>query len=369
MPTTFKDFEIKESYAKLVYKALWSYFWQGIYKPMFEILDIKPEIKAKNSIEDDNRLIIEALQNGKIFYIQNEGFKAKEKFSNRISLILERWGAKFDKWERIYRIPVDKIPTDIWVAIAENKILQEQKIKAIEQFLDETIKNIPYMVESMVFNEEVVTILDDAGREIKKNIKRINVIEPELTQEQKEQIAQEYTNNMRFWIKGWADKKIPEMRQKVQKLVLEGYREDTVAKMLDKEYKVGEAKAKFLAQNETSIMLAEYKKVTYQDMGFPQFIWRTIIDGKERKLHEKLNGTTWDWDNPPVIDERTLEKGLPGESYNCRCLAQAYRDDMIFKMHNQPLGEDLKRKKFDINKYIYEYRDKMQQRKVKAGLK
>ncbi len=39
-------------------------------------------------------------------------------------------------------------------------------------------------------------------------------------------------------------------------------------------------KAKFLAQNETTIMLAEYKKVTYQEMGFDKFIWRTITDGE-----------------------------------------------------------------------------------------
>lgn len=366
MPTTFKDFEIKESYARLIQRALWSYLWEGIYKPMFEIMAIKPTIKAKNSMEGEKE-IIKALNDGKINYIEGVGFKAKDKFSNRISLILETWGAKFDKWERVYRISREDIPTDVLQAVAQNKILQEQKIKEIEKYLDEVIKNIPYQIDSMAFNKEVVTILDEAGRQVKKNVRSINLIVPELTEEQKEEIAREYTNNMKFYIKDWEEKKIPEMRAKVQQLTLAGYRADTVADLIEKEYNIGKNKAKFLAQNETSIMLAEYKKVTYQEMGFDKFVWRTIIDGKERKLHEKLNGTTWKWNDPPVIDERTLQKGLPGETYNCRCQAQPYTDDMIFSLHHQPLGEDLKRRKTDINHYIYEYRDKMQQRRAKLN--
>lgn len=392
MSVSIKDFRIKESYAKLIYKALQSYFYEGIFKPMFDILDIKPEIKASNSAESDNKIIIEALKNEKIFYIQNEGFRAKNKFSNKISLILESWGAKYDKYYSIYRIDRGKIPFDVWQALAENLILQEQKIKAVESFLDETLKNLPYMVESMVFHDEVITILDDAGNEVKKNIKRINVIEPELTKAQKAEIAKLYTENMRFWVKGWAENEILEMRAEIQQLTLQGYRQDTALKMLLDDYgqeirkslnlkrgkketledflkrekKRMENKAAFLAQNETSIMLAEYKKVTYQAIGFDKFIWRTVVDGKERELHYKLNGTTWSWNDPPVIDERTLQKGLPGETYNCRCTAQPYTDDMPFKMHGQLKGEDLRERKIEINTYIANYREKLQERRAKG---
>ena len=363
MPTTFKDFQIKQSYARLIQKALWSYLWDGIYKPMFEILAVKPELKAKNDLEE-NKPVIDALREGKIFYIENKGFKAKTKFSNRVSAVLERWGAKFDEWERIYTIPNDKIPSDVLVAIAENKILQEQKIKEIEKFLEQVIQNIPLQVDSMVFGSEVKTILDDAGNEIKKNIKKINVIEIELTPEQKDIIAKEYTENMKYFIKDWEEKRIPEMRRKVQQLVLEGYREDKIQKLLMTEYHIAENKAKFLAQNETSILLAEVKKATYQAMGFDKFIWRTIIDSKERPLHRELNGTTWRYDNPPVIDERTGERGLPGYAYNCRCNQQAYSDDMPFTMHNQINEAQSKQK---INTYIREFKAKQAARRAKKA--
>ncbi len=357
MVTVLKDFKIKEGYSKLVRKALLSYLWDGIYKPMFEIMAIKP-LKAKNA-KEENEPIIKALQDGDIYYIENKGFKAKNKFNNKISSILESWGAKFNKWESIYTIPREKIPSDVLVALAENKILQEQKIKQLQEYIDETFNNIPYMIDSMVFNDEVITILDDAGNEIKKNVKRINLIEPELTKKQKEIIAQEYTNNMQFFVKEWAEDRIAKMRKRVQELVLQGYRADTVKKMLIQEFNVAQHKAKFLAENETNIMLAEYKKVTYQAMGAKKFIWRTITDGKERELHKELNGTTWSYDNPPVIDERTLQRGLPGETYNCRCQAQPIFDEDL-TMHNQ-INE--KQSKARIDNYINEYKARQEARR------
>lgn len=331
--STIKDFKIKEAYTKLIEKALFSYLWEGIYKPMFEIMDIKP-IKASNSLN----VIIEALRDGKITYADG-GFKAKDKFTNAQSLQLQKWGAVWDKHTKMYRLPESKLPDELRVTLAEAQINAENQIKLLQGYLEQVEYNIPYIVESMVFDNEVKTILDDAGNEVKKNVKHLNVIEPELSEQQKAEIAHTYTENVRgYVIKDFADERIPEMRRKIQELVLKGYRQDKVQEFLEKEYGIMSRKAKFLAQNETAIMLAEYKKVTYKEMGFDKFIWRTIIDGRERDLHKALNGTVWRYDDPPVIDERTGQKGLPGQTYNCRCEQIPYHDD-------SPFGHDINNKK------------------------
>lgn len=342
--TAIKDFRLKESYAKLIEKALWSYLWEGIYKPLFEIMQIKPE-KAKNSTD----VIMEALRDGKIYYTDG-GFKAKDKFSNAQSLQLQKWGARWDKYQKMYRIERDKLPQQIAVTLAESQIQTKQQIKLIDDYLKEVQANMPYMVESMVFDNEVITILDDAGKEIHKNVKHLNIIEPELSSEQKREIARTYTENVRgYVIKDFAQERIPEMRRKIQEIVLQGYRPDKVQELLEKDYGVASRKAKFLAQNETSIMLAEYKKVTYKEMGFDKFIWKTIMDGKERELHKQLNNTTWSYDNPPVIDERTGQRGLPGETYNCRCEAIPFRSGSMLDPKSRT-GEEASRNK--ITKYI-----------------
>lgn len=323
--TAIKDFKIKEAYTKLVEKALFSYLWEGIYKPMFEIMGIKP-IKAKNSFN----VIIEALREGKIIYADG-GFRAKTKFTNAQSSQLIKWGAVWDKSQKMYRLPESKLPDELRVTLAEAQINAENQIKLLQGYIEQVELNMPYIVESMVFDNEVKTILDDAGNEVKKNVKHLNVIEPELSEAQKSEIARTYTENVRGYVlKDFANERIPEMRQKIQELVLKGYRQDKVQELLEKEYGIMSRKAKFLAQNETSIMLAEYKKVTYQEMGFDKFIWRTITDGRERDLHKQLNGTVWRYDNPPIIDERTGNRGLPGQTYNCRCKAVPYMDDTPF---------------------------------------
>lgn len=313
MITAIKDFKLKESYAKLIEKKISYYLDKFIYFPLFEIINEKP--KAVNS-QSDIDIINQALKAGLIYY-EYGAFSAKDKFSNKIVLIFQKWGAKFNRYKKQYELPLNNIPEQIRIEIAQSKMKLEMKYQAIDTFLEDIQNNLDEYVNKMIFDDEVKTILDDAGDEVQKNTRKIAVIVPELDERQKQEIADTYTNSMRYYIKDFEEKRIPEMRAKVQELTLQGYRPDSIAKMLQKEYGIKERKAKFLAQNETSIMLAEYKRVTYQKMGFEYFKWSTIIDGKERELHKELNGQIFRYDNPPVIDERTGQTGLPGQTYNC----------------------------------------------------
>ena len=316
-----KDFEHLEHYTQIVEKKLFSDFWEMIYKPMFKILGIK----ATNN----KNVIIEAIKKGDIYY-KDGGFKAERKFSNTVSRALMSLGARYDKWEHKFIISFDDLPENITKAIIDDIQRAQTQLSQINSFLQYIEMNIDHIVETMVFNDEVETILDDVEGQLHINTRKINVIVPELTDEQKQVIADNYTNNMQFYIQKWAYERIPEMRQKVHNAILDGYREEQVRKMLETEYGIGQRKAKFLAQNETSIMIAELKKATYTQMGFEEFIWNTILDSRERELHRKLHGKIFRFDNPPVIDERTGQRGLPGQTYNCRCGLTPIRRDSAF---------------------------------------
>lgn len=335
-PIAIKDFKQLESYTKLIQDKLFSELWQMVYKPMFKIARIEPI--ASN---DDNP-IKEALKGGVIYY-ENGGFKSREKFSNKLSQALIKLGARYDRWEKSYKIAIEDLPKEIWESIKLSVQKAQQKLSEINQFLQYIEMNLDQIIETMMFHDEVIAVLDSVGNQIQKNVKRVNIIDFDFTDEQKQEIARNYTSNMQLYIKDFVQKRLPEMRRKVAQAVLDGYREIDVQKMLESEYGIAERKAKFLAQNETSIMLAQIKKVHYSAMGFDSFMWHTILDARERPEHRELNGKIFRFDNPPVIDKRTGQKGLPGETYNCRCdLTPIMSDSAFYNINQNAAREELK---------------------------
>lgn len=318
-----KDFGVKQSYYNLIEKKLFSYLWDFFYKPMFKIAKIKP------IAQNENNIIIEALKNNEIIY-KDGGFIATKKFSNKVAKELIKIGAIYDKYNKIYQINMNDLPDYILRYITQSQLIAAQKLTQINQFLSDIDLNLDQYIDLMTFDTQVKTILDDTGKEIQIEAKRIHVIEPDLSKVNIKEISENYTKNMQYYIKNWSIKRIQEMRLKVQKAILDGYREDEIQKMLQDEYHIAKNKAKFLARNETNIMLSEYKKTTYKEMGFDKFIWKTRMDGLERELHKELNNKIFKFDEPPIIDERTGQRGLPGETYNCRCIFIPYRDDNVF---------------------------------------
>jgi len=148
---------------------------------------------------------------------------------------------------------------------------------------------------------------------------RIELITPKLDDFTSNEIAKNYTNNLDFWIKDWTEEQIIRMREVVGKMSIDGQSVKTIEDYLIKEFGVAQRKARFLARNESAIASTSYLVSKYQAEGFTTFKWHTNIDGRERPLHKQLNGQIFRFDNPPIIDERTGERGLPSQTYNCRC--------------------------------------------------
>ena len=63
---------------------------------------------------------------------------------------------------------------------------------------------------------------------------------------------------------------------------------------------------------------------TMERAGIRKFRWVYTYRSKEpRPYHEHgLNGRIFDLDNPPIIDQRTRERGFPAQLPNCKCAMQ-----------------------------------------------
>lgn len=84
---------------------------------------------------------------------------------------------------------------------------------------------------------------------------------------------------------------------------------------------VTKERAALIARDQTSKATAALNRIRMETVGIRKFKWLHSGGGKEpRRLHkETLNGKIYSMDDPPVIDDRTGERGFPGQLINCRC--------------------------------------------------
>lgn len=79
-------------------------------------------------------------------------------------------------------------------------------------------------------------------------------------------------------------------------------------------------RAELIARDQTSKATTAINRARMQGLGIKKFEWLHSGGGKEpRELHLRLHGQIFDLNDPPVIDDRTGQRGLPGDLINCRC--------------------------------------------------
>ena len=176
-------------------------------------------------------------------------------------------------------------------------------------------------------------------------------------------IAEDYTYNMDYWVKNWKAKEIVKMRRTVLHMTQNGARTETIKKYFMNRWGIAERKAEFLVRNESGIASSVLKATHYQDMGCTHFKWLRSTSKEKRELHLEyaketgnkygIGGTNiFAFDNPPIIDERTGQRGLPQQTYNCSCNLVGIKNPQYYI--NKKRIENAKRNIFSKIKYAIE---------------
>lgn len=75
-----------------------------------------------------------------------------------------------------------------------------------------------------------------------------------------------------------------------------------------------------IANDQTRKVYNNMNKQRMQSQGLNKYIWRHSAGGQfPRQDHIDMDGEVFSFDDPPVIDKRTGERGIPGQAINCRC--------------------------------------------------
>lgn len=97
----------------------------------------------------------------------------------------------------------------------------------------------------------------------------------------------------------------------------------TVFEELTKIDGMSQRRAKNIADDQVRKVTSAMNSARVQAAGVEEFTWRHSGGGAHpRELHQSYDGQVFRYDDPPIIDEATGERGLPGQAINCRCFMQ-----------------------------------------------
>lgn len=306
-----------------VYDKISNFFDDYIFKFIDEVLSDNTVYNSKG--------IVSALLMGKLIYDNKGLFYSKGKISSSLAKEIEEIGGKWSKSARGYRVNGKKLPPDVLQAIARVNIHNREKIDKIKAYLDGLQDTTDYARNNLSFDVEINGIMKNLDVQLKRSVDAIGIIPPELTDFQIKEISKNYTNNLDYYINKWTGSEIIKLREKLEPYILDGYRSESLEDMILKEKNVSKKKAKFLARQETKLLVAEYRKNRFKQVGVSRYRWSAVMDERTRELHRELNGKIFSWDEPPIIDAHTGERGNPSEAYNCRCVAIPVIDSSFFR--------------------------------------
>lgn len=307
---TSEDSELLE--AKLV-----RLFKEEIYFPLLAEIGVRPGA-LKNNLED----LVEAIKSNRI-YFDRGSFKGK--FNATISRELKKLGAVWDRKESAFKIPLSKLKTDVRTAVALSDTAFSKAVGRIDEKLSSLVP------EEIAGRFKAEQIFDSRLWKMEKTVRATlkNITVPaQMTDARRQAIAEEYTQNMRLYIKDWTEKEIVALRKKIQESTFKGIRYEEMIKTIQKSYEVSFNKAKFLARQETGILMAKFKASRYEEAGINEYKWRCVAGSTAhpvRPMHKALGdrsnkGETFRFDDPPVVNDKGERKN-PGEDYGCRCTA------------------------------------------------
>jgi len=298
----------------------------NFYAPIYSV--IEPIEEYYNAAQyTPEQIIVAALRSGQIQYVNG---KFTGQFTAKISKALESLGAKFNKVTKTYNLSNTAISITIKEAAAYASMIAMMRQKLLLEALAamDIEKAMPDIAR--VLQVPLDTILDDLDEQAYLSLKDAITIVPEITEEQREALKAQYVDDVSIAIKKFTVAQTEKLRAMVEENLFTGLADNkSLVKAIIDEFGVTENKARFLSRTETSIFISKFREITGKEAGITHYVWMSTPDERTRPLHKELNGQTFSWDNPPIIDDKTGERGTPGSTYNCRCTLKYILPDYL----------------------------------------
>lgn len=325
----------KKKLEPIIYKDSWHKQLADYLSVLIKTLVFDPLIKDENTIKKNAKttLLEDAIIEGTITY-KYDYFEGS--FNAKINKELISIGAVFKRNKWI--IPNSKLPFEIKQAIQINKNEMiklraniENRLNIIKENVTAFIKNMD--VESLGLKNISEELFNKLNKEFKRTIRNKLAVQPKLDKTGLAQVKDEYLITIELPIKvdlsrdfktgirnsfdNFSQDTVEKLRKGLHELILDGSPRQVVRDYIKSKLKISADRCKFIARQETALLTTAFKKAQYQQYGIDKYIWRTMGDHKVRESHDRLDGKVIDWNNPPIVDEKTGRRDHAGNDFNC----------------------------------------------------
>lgn len=312
--------ESKKDWDELELKLL-DLFKREIYYPILRETQEPKTLIANAAGVGESTALVRAIGTGQVQFYRGT-FTGK--FSAAISRDLTKLGATFDRKSGVWRIYRSQLPQQVQHAIDASTAAFQRSAAKIDEKLAQILP--AEIADRLKIDKLFSDTIKKTERSFRASVRGITIA-PELTNPEIERLAKEWSSNMKLFVKKFTEEHTQDLRAQVQKSVYAGNRREFLAKEIQKSFNVSANKAKFLARQETNLLMSKFKQVRYQSAGITEYKWVNVTGSPAhpvRPAHKELGdrskkGETFNWNKPPLKTKSGMKN--PGEDYNCRCTA------------------------------------------------
>lgn len=111
--------------------------------------------------------------------------------------------------------------------------------------------------------------------------------------------------------------------------VLAADRVETLITDVQERFSVSDNRAQLIARDQVGKFNSQLTRVRQEGLGVNGYTWSTSRDQRVRHDHAELEGRSFLYSDPPIVDVRTGRRANPGEDFQCRCQALASVSDVL----------------------------------------
>lgn len=135
-------------------------------------------------------------------------------------------------------------------------------------------------------------------------------------------IVESFTDENVALIKSIPTEFLGDLSKRLPAMINDGIRSSELTDFIASRFGVAENRARLIARDQIGKFYGDLNKTRQQNLGVGHYIWRGMMDNRERPEHVAREGQRFAWDDPP-------EDGHPGEPVQCRCYPEPVLDHLL----------------------------------------